>query len=108
LGRTTSVYLDYETERRAKVMAEMEVRSVSGLVADLINERWNDCNPYPPIQAECPVCERQTTWTFLATWPEHEFMRLYQCSACGTTKTISDSDPILSQEADSVTFSEAS
>ena len=82
MSQNTSIYWkSEETARRARWMAEAEGLSVSQLVSTLINERYDELYPEPPIRARCSICGRETDFVFLAYWAEQS--NLYQCSDCG-------------------------
>ena len=113
MGHNTSIYLDQATAERARWMAKAENRSFSNFVAELINERFDQCFPRPPILAVCPTCKQQAELTYFAVWPEMH-TDLYVCSACRTTisgLTLQDQgilDPdgnIVPRETEGVTFS---
>jgi len=90
-SRNTSIYwASEETGRRARWMAEAEGDSVSAFVSRLVNDRWAECNPEPPIEGlECPTCQEVTDFFFMAYWEDlGPGTKLYTCSACGTTKTL--------------------
>lgn len=71
-----------ETAERAKLMAEAEGKSVSALVSELIDGKYEQEYPEPPIKAICPTCHQETTFVFLAYW--HEQSDLYRCVECRT------------------------
>ena len=89
MAEKTSIRWKEETAKRAKWMADAEDVSVSALISILVNERWAECYPEPPIEGlECPTCQNQADFVFMAYWEELEpGTKLYTCSECGTTKT---------------------
>jgi len=82
MSQNTSIYWKTpETAERARWMAQAENVSVSQLVSAMINDRWTQLNPEPPITGYCHICERETEHVFYARWREQS--DLYQCSECG-------------------------
>ena len=89
MTQNTSIYWkDKETARRVRWMAEAEDLSVSAFVSALINERYDELYPEPPIRAVCTICGRETEFIFLAYWAEQS--DLYQCAECGKVRQKND------------------
>jgi len=81
MSQNTSIYWKTpETAERARWMAQAEDVSVSQFLSAIVNERWEQLNPEPPIQARCPTCGQETTFVFVAYWQEQS--DLYRCSNC--------------------------
>lgn len=114
MGLSTSIYLDKRTQDRARWMSKAEDRSLSDLMRDMINERY-EANYKPSVRTTCPTCGVDTELVFFADWPELH-TTLWTCSECHTTLSglelykrgilALDGSIIVPQEDESVTFSE--
>lgn len=83
MGQTSNIYWEnVDTAERARLMAQAENMSLSKLVSTLVNEKYAQEFPEPPILTICPTCREHTTFVFVAYWEEQS--DLYRCVLCRT------------------------
>lgn len=83
MTQNTSIYWKTpETAERARLMAEAEGISISKMLSNLVDGKYEQEYPEPPISAICPTCKQESTFVFMAYW--HEQSDLYRCVLCRT------------------------